>query len=91
MLLLPALLACSRTPAIARSGSGGRSALGAEWALSSHWAIKAEYLYADFGGRITANGTIINPGTTYAGRSNPIATSANVTAQVARVGVDYKF
>jgi outer membrane immunogenic protein len=64
---------------------------GAEWALSSHWAIKAEYLYADFGGRITANGTIINPGTTYAGRSNPIATSANVTAQVARVGVDYKF
>jgi outer membrane immunogenic protein len=64
---------------------------GAEWALSSHWAIKAEYLYADFGERITATGTVVNPGTAYAGRSNPIATSANVTAQIARVGVDYKF
>jgi outer membrane immunogenic protein len=64
---------------------------GAEWALSSHWAIKVEYLYADFGGRVAATGTVVNPGAVYAGRTNPIATSANITAQIARVGVDYKF
>jgi hypothetical protein len=34
---------------------------------------------------------IVNRGAACAGRTNPIVTSADITAQIARVGVDYKF
>jgi outer membrane immunogenic protein len=62
---------------------------GLEYALLNNWSIKAEYLYMDFG-KVTATGTIINP-TTSPGYAQGISTSSDLTAQVARVGVNYKF
>jgi outer membrane immunogenic protein len=62
---------------------------GLEWAITNSWSVKAEYLYLDFG-KATATGTITNnpPGIAYA---QGISTSSDLTAQVARVGVNRKF
>ncbi len=61
---------------------------GAEWRLSQAWSVKAEYLYVKFGS-ITASGTIAT--TTGIAYSNAISTSADLTAQIARAGLNYKF
>jgi outer membrane immunogenic protein len=61
---------------------------GLEYALVKNWSVKAEYLFMDFG-KVTATGTIINP--SIAGYAQGISTSSDLTAQVARAGVNYKF
>ena len=79
-----------------RNGSGGGSQSeakigwtiggGGEMALNRNWSLKAEYLYLDFG-TVTAKGT-------FAGQSrgpNSLDTSADLTAHIARVGINYKF
>lgn len=60
---------------------------GVEWAFSKAWSVKAEYLYVKFNS-ITASGTIFGPAFGY---HNAISTSADLTAQIARAGVNYKF
>jgi len=60
---------------------------GLQWALSSAWSVKAEYLYVNFGS-ISASGAIVNQ---FFGYSNAVSTSADLTAQIARAGVNYKF
>jgi outer membrane immunogenic protein len=62
---------------------------GVQWALSRNWSVKAEYLYLNFGG-VTANGIITNA-SAGAGYAQGISTSANLTTQVARGGINYKF
>jgi outer membrane immunogenic protein len=62
---------------------------GLEWALNRNWSVKAEYLYVDLGsasvsGNITA--PILVPTI-----ANPIAVSTDLTAHIARVGVNYRF
>ena len=74
------------------SGSGSASATkagwtiggGLEWALNNHWSVKGEYLYVDFG-PVTATGSI------GVGYSQNISTSGDLTAHIARLGVNYKF
>jgi outer membrane immunogenic protein len=61
---------------------------GFEYALVNNWSIKAEYLFMDFG-KVTATGTIINAFA--GGYSQGISTSSDLTAQVARVGVNRRF
>ena len=61
---------------------------GLEWAWSRDWSVKAEYLYLDFGS-VSAAGTIFNPG--FVGYANAISTSTDLTAQVARLGVNRRF
>jgi outer membrane immunogenic protein len=61
---------------------------GVEWAWSRNWSVKAEYLYLNFGS-VAASGTIINPAGP--GYANAISTSTDLTAQVARAGINYKF
>jgi outer membrane immunogenic protein len=61
---------------------------GLEWALSRNWSVKAEYLYLNFGS-VGAAGTIINP--LPPGYANAIGTSVDLTAHIARAGVNYKF
>jgi outer membrane immunogenic protein len=62
---------------------------GVQWAYDDHWRFRAEYLYVDFGS-VTASGSIglFSTGTAY---SNAISTSGDLTAHIARVGVDYRF
>jgi outer membrane immunogenic protein len=61
---------------------------GLEWAFDKNWSAKVEYLYVDFGSA-TVNSTIFNPQPP--GYSQAISTSADLTAQIARVGINYKF
>jgi outer membrane immunogenic protein len=61
---------------------------GLEWALTNNWSVKAEYLFMDFG-KVTATGTILNPSLT--GYAQGVSTSSDLTAQVARVGVNRRF
>jgi outer membrane immunogenic protein len=63
---------------------------GLEYALVNNWSIKAEYLFMEFG-KVTATGTILNPTVVIGGYAQGISTSSDLTAQVARVGVNYKF
>jgi outer membrane immunogenic protein len=62
---------------------------GVEWALGQNWSVKGEYLYVDFG-KVTATGTIFNFSVAppYA---QGLSTSADLTAHVARVGVNRRF
>jgi len=62
---------------------------GLEWAWSRDWSVKAEYLYLKFGS-IGAAGTIFNPQPP-PGYANAISTSTDLTAQVARIGVNRRF
>lgn len=61
---------------------------GLEWALGRHWSVKAEYLYLDFGS-VGASGILdtLIPGTYTQG----ISTSVDVTAHIARAGVNFRF
>jgi len=58
---------------------------GLEWAFSKNWTAKIEYLYVNFGS-VTAYGAI---GT--APYANGISTTTDLSAQIARAGVNYKF
>ncbi len=62
---------------------------GVEHKLGQHWSVKAEYLYLNFGS-VTANGVITNPGFG-PGYAQGINTASDLTAHVARVGVNYQF
>ena len=62
---------------------------GLEYALTRHWTVKAEYLYVDFG-KLTAFGAIANP-SAGAGYAQGISTSTDLTAQIARLGFNFKF
>jgi outer membrane immunogenic protein len=61
---------------------------GLEWALTNNWSVKAEYLYIDFG-HVAATGTITN--VVALGYSQGMSTSSDLTAHVARIGVNRKF
>lgn len=61
---------------------------GLEWALANHWTVKGEYLYVNFGS-VNVGGTITNPGNCCYAQG--ISTSADLSAQIARLGVNYKF
>ncbi len=66
---------------------------GLEWALSRSWSVKAEYLYLNFGS-VTASGMIVNPAGGPAvpnGYANAISTSTDLTAHLARAGVNFRF
>lgn len=76
------------------SGSWGGAAIktgyavgaGAEYAFASHWTVKAEYLYLNFGGSLLNNGAI-----TGFGYGQAIGTRVDLTAQIARIGVNRSF
>ncbi len=68
---------------------------GLQIALSNHWALKAEYLYADFG-RVSYSGELSLSPAYLAVADPPIAPpsplnhSANLTANIVRLGLNYK-
>ena len=74
------------------SGGGNKlgwtGGAGLEYALSKGWSVKAEYLYVKFGSVTAAQGVVTAPPFGY---SNALSTSTDLTAQIARAGVNYKF
>jgi outer membrane immunogenic protein len=65
--------------------TGWVAGAGWQYAISEHWLVRLEYLFAAFP-TMTANGVITGPG-----GSNGFHGSADVTMQVARGGIDFKF
>ena len=61
---------------------------GVESALSRNWTVKAEYLYVDLGS-ISTTGTVTHGG--FPGLTNPYTVSADLKANITRVGVNYRF
>jgi outer membrane immunogenic protein len=59
---------------------------GVEWAVAKNWAVKLEYLHVDLG-KVTASGLITAAG----GYAQALSTSRDLTAEVARLGVNYRF
>jgi outer membrane immunogenic protein len=69
---------------------------GAEWALSRNWSLKAEYLFMDFGSVTTRSSISCGPGGAavcafFNVTPNQFDTTADLTAQVARIGLNYRF
>lgn len=65
---------------------------GLEWALTRNWSAKVEYLYVNFG-RVTASGLVTSaaPGAGGVGYGSAINTSVDLTASIARAGINYRF
>lgn len=61
---------------------------GLEWALDARWSLKTEYLFTQFKD-IEANGTVRDG--QGQGYSNGVTTKADLSAHVARAGLNYKF
>jgi outer membrane immunogenic protein len=82
-------------PGASESASGSTTKVGwalgggLEWALTRNWSVKGEYLHVNFG-TVTANGTIINPQIVPA-YAQGLSTSTDLSANIARIGVNYRF
>ena len=69
---------------------------GAEWALSRNWSLKTEYLYVNFGSVSTSGSITCGPGGVaicnfFGVTPSPFSTSADLSAHIARLGLNYKF
>ena len=63
---------------------------GAEWTLDRHWSFKGEYLYVDLG--TASSGRSIIKGRDFPSSSiQPISGKADATAQLLRLGLNYRF
>lgn len=69
-------------------GPGWAVGGGVESALSRNWTVKPEYLYVDLGS-ISTTGNSYHGG--FPGPTSPYIISADLTANIARVGVNYRF
>ena len=74
------------TATASRSLVGWAAGAGWEYAFADHWTVRAEYLYAAFP-KTSALGAI----TDAAGGSNALGGSSDVTIQLIRAGVNFKF
>jgi len=70
---------------VSKNLTGWVAGAGWEYAWTDHWIVRLEYLYAAFP-NTTLNGTI-----TTVGASNPFHGSADLTLQVVRGGLNFKF
>jgi outer membrane immunogenic protein len=61
---------------------------GAEWAVARGWTLKAEYLGIDFGSLTTSG--LIYP-VQVPSKANPFTSSANLTANLFRFGLNHRF
>lgn len=59
---------------------------GVQWALDSRWSVKAEYLYTDFGS--VSVGVPVTNTPTFA---QTMSATSNVSLQLMRIGLDYRF
>jgi outer membrane immunogenic protein len=69
-----------------KSLAGWVAGAGWEYALADRWTLRAEYLYAGFP-KVNALGAIIDAG----GGTNPLHGSADLTVQLVRAGVNFRF
>jgi outer membrane immunogenic protein len=76
---------------VSNTKAGWTAGGGVEAGLWGNWSIKAEYLYVDFG-RISANSTNLTAFTPpISFPTNVFTHSVNLKANIARLGVNYRF
>jgi len=63
---------------------------GAEWKVNSQWSVKVEYLYVDLGS-LSATATLPSTIVGIGGYSQSISTRVDLTAHIARAGINFKF
>ena len=63
---------------------------GLEWALDRNWTVKGEYLHVDFG-TVTTAASVNNPALFVGVVADNFATSSKLRADIARLGLNYKF
>jgi outer membrane immunogenic protein len=76
------------------SGFGGKSDTrtgwtaggGVEWLLDKNWSVKAEYLYVDLGSM-----NVLVPVSNTAAFTQTMQVNADLTAQIARLGLNFRF
>ncbi len=68
--------------------AGWTAGAGVEWGVARNWTVRAEYLYVHFD-TVTANGVVTSPG--FAGYGSAISTSTDLSAHIARAGLNYRF
>jgi outer membrane immunogenic protein len=78
------------TAALRDTRVGWTAGVGGEYAVGNGWSFKAEYLYVDLG-RATVTSTNMTVGGVLPVPTNPFTHSANITSNIVRVGVNYKF
>ncbi len=61
---------------------------GFEWALGGNWSVKTEYLYLKFGS-VNAEGRVRSPSPP--GYAHAVSTSVDLTAHIARAGINFRF
>jgi outer membrane immunogenic protein len=66
---------------------GWVAGLGLEWMVSPNWLIRGEWLHADFGDR----SGVLNIPTGIVGTTQTVAWNRNLTLDIARFGIAYKF
>lgn len=70
--------------------AGWTAGLGYEWRLTEMWSVKGEYLHADFGSvHTTATEFLVDPNTSQVVTSK-IHHSGGITADILRIGVNYR-
>jgi outer membrane immunogenic protein len=79
----------TESAAISTTRAGWTAGAGAEYALMNGWSIKAEYLYVDLG-QATATSTNLNT-TIGAYPASVFTHTVNLTSNIGRVGINYKF
>lgn len=78
---------------VSKTKAGWIIGAGAETALSQNWSVRIEYLYMDFGS-VAVNGALVpTPALIASGNTvpNPFTHSASLTANVVRLGANYRF
>jgi outer membrane immunogenic protein len=63
---------------------------GVEWALNRNWILRGEYLFLDFG-KVSVNTPAALSGTQFTDDYNTVRSTADLTAQMLRLGLNYKF
>ena len=72
-----------------KTQAGWTAGAGVEWAFADNWTARVEYLYIDLG---TYNGNCSSAGLLGChGRTTGIPFSVNLTENLVRAGVDFKF
>jgi outer membrane immunogenic protein len=74
--------------------AGWTLGVGTEVALSAKWTLKAEYLHVEFGSVSVRDSVFCGPTASFCPavvRPNSFSTSADLSADIARVGLNYKF
>jgi outer membrane immunogenic protein len=63
---------------------------GMEWALNRNWIVRGEYLFLDFG-KVSVNTPTAISGAQLSSDYNTARSTADLTAQMLRLGLNYKF